>query len=214
MGFDGHYWMALNESWKSVPESWYRSWNKLDSRTIPKSSEHVLGIKINERPWIIPKIFLTLTCVCHWTTLNMLKPCILESPWGEALKYPTRGAHLPTFYQRNSLSCLTPSGSLPLFLLLLFSSSASFFSAHNHNDHHLILRHRQSKCQVRRMSMKVSPAWFNCRNMTLTILELQIMSPCRHIHRAHIMQHTWQEFGQDRIRIVWMNLYDLQDSCQ
>ena len=77
MGLDGHYWMVLNESQKSVPESWYWSQRNLDSEWFQRIQNMFLASKlINEQPWIIPKIFLTLTCVCHWTTLNMPKPCV------------------------------------------------------------------------------------------------------------------------------------------
>ena len=73
MGLDGHYWMALNESQKFIPEYWYWSQENLDLEWSWRIQNIFLASKlINEQPWIISKIFLTLTYVIEhpWTCWN------------------------------------------------------------------------------------------------------------------------------------------------
>ena len=95
MGLDGCYWMALNESWKSVSESWYWSQNRLDSKRV--QNMFLASKLIKEWPWIIPKIFLTLTYVCHWMTLNMPKPCVWNFHEAKQLNTLGHGACNPCF---------------------------------------------------------------------------------------------------------------------
>ena len=98
MGLDGCYWMALNKSQKSIPEFWYWSQRNLDSEWSLRIWNMFLASKlINEWSWIIPKIFLTLIYVCHWMSLNMLKPCIWKFHEAKWLNTPGHGAHNPHF---------------------------------------------------------------------------------------------------------------------